>query len=670
MRRVKWILAVLLVCCFIFEMIPMETQAASMTLSATKLTLTVGNTQTLKVKNAPSGAKITFTSSKSSVAKVSKKGVITAVKKGDATITAKVAYSAGKKQKNLKCRVTVKESIYPVVQAKGKKNPIYVKVGDASLTKHTISAKILAEAKKMPEVTVQNLPAWHGSTLPLDTLSWGTENKLARNYFIEEDFKEQADMGFDYLRMTLDWKDYCVEKGKTLYIDKNVWTSIDNAIAWCVKYKIHLNLDLHTLPGYNWDESYDVLENKTHYNMTLALWKMVATRYADVPSNVLSYNLVNEPSANYFTSDEHYVGWAKDMINEIRTADHENKVIVSDGMLTDDVWQGACPAMPIEGLPNDIVQTIHLYPYHALNRCADTQFLNWPYEHLPVVSGHISEGNKLTVQMTLEKKSEVIIWFSQAWGIKEGLTFSWKTTAGEKGTFDFSDVKKDPSKSYYLEKENGITRGVFGDGYYDGVKLVIPIKKDAKGITFSTQNGSAELDQIYIKHYTGKKQKYYMPERNNPFGPRILYGPYSVDYYMFSGYQQEDRTLVFGKDGTITCKNENTELDYFDMESLKAYVKYWHEWSEKTGTPIMVNEFEIMAGLPAKIRAGVLDAYLTEFDRYGIPWALYTTNYDWSPKMKDDTTAWTPVDVKDGFKHKNGYYYDEAALKIIKKHSK
>ena len=88
---------------------------------------------------------------------------------------------------------------------------------------------------------------------------------------------------------------------------------------------------------------------------------------------------------------------------------------------------------------------------------------------MPVVSGNVGEESQLTVTTTLEDKSEVIIWFSEAWGIKEGLTFSWETTVGEKGVFDFS-----------------------------------------------AENGNVTMDQILIKHYTGKEQNYYMPERGKP----------------------------------------------------------------------------------------------------------------------------------------------------------
>lgn len=79
---------------------PESQAAAKPKLSKTKLTLTVGKTAKLKVKNYKGTVK--WSSNKKKVAAVSKKGVVTAKKKGTAVITAK----AGKKK--LKCKVTVK----------------------------------------------------------------------------------------------------------------------------------------------------------------------------------------------------------------------------------------------------------------------------------------------------------------------------------------------------------------------------------------------------------------------------------------------------------------------------------------------------------------------------------------------------------------------------------
>lgn len=69
-------------------------------ISNTKITLTVGQSKTLKVKGTKKKAK--WSSGKKSVATVSKKGKVVAKKAGNATITAKIG------KKKYKCKVTVK----------------------------------------------------------------------------------------------------------------------------------------------------------------------------------------------------------------------------------------------------------------------------------------------------------------------------------------------------------------------------------------------------------------------------------------------------------------------------------------------------------------------------------------------------------------------------------
>lgn len=72
-------------------------------ISNTRITLTVGQSKTLKVKGTKKKPK--WSSSKKSVATVSKKGKVVAKKAGNATITAKIG------KKKYKCKVTVKNKV-------------------------------------------------------------------------------------------------------------------------------------------------------------------------------------------------------------------------------------------------------------------------------------------------------------------------------------------------------------------------------------------------------------------------------------------------------------------------------------------------------------------------------------------------------------------------------
>jgi len=99
-------IGVVLVLAMISGLVPAETAMAAkkVSISKKKLTLTMGKSVTLKLKNIKKSKKrkVKWSSSKKSVAVVNKSGKITAKKKGTAKITAKYA---GKKYT---CKVTVK----------------------------------------------------------------------------------------------------------------------------------------------------------------------------------------------------------------------------------------------------------------------------------------------------------------------------------------------------------------------------------------------------------------------------------------------------------------------------------------------------------------------------------------------------------------------------------
>ena len=90
---------------------PTTTYAATKapTISAKKMTLQVDSKKTLTVKKAGKNATLKWSSSKKSVATVSKKGVVKAVKAGTANVKCKVV-TRSKKHYTLTCKVTVKNA--------------------------------------------------------------------------------------------------------------------------------------------------------------------------------------------------------------------------------------------------------------------------------------------------------------------------------------------------------------------------------------------------------------------------------------------------------------------------------------------------------------------------------------------------------------------------------
>lgn len=84
------------------------TTAEAPALSATKATVVIGDTMTLTYSNVDAAkvSKVAWSSNKTSIAKVSAKGVVTPVKAGSATISCKITFK-DKTTKTLKCAVTV-----------------------------------------------------------------------------------------------------------------------------------------------------------------------------------------------------------------------------------------------------------------------------------------------------------------------------------------------------------------------------------------------------------------------------------------------------------------------------------------------------------------------------------------------------------------------------------
>lgn len=85
--------------------------AKKISLNNKKITVSVGSKKTIKVKNAPKKAKITFKTNKKKIATVTKKGVVKGIKQGKAKITVTVKYKSGKK--NVSKKLTSQVLICP-----------------------------------------------------------------------------------------------------------------------------------------------------------------------------------------------------------------------------------------------------------------------------------------------------------------------------------------------------------------------------------------------------------------------------------------------------------------------------------------------------------------------------------------------------------------------------
>ena len=132
-----FLLAFVMVFALVGVQIPVTVQAATkITISCTKKTVAVGGKYTLTVQGVnDKKATYAWSSSDKKVATVSKKGVVTGVAEGSATIQCKITLS-DKSTKTLSCKVTVKEQI----AAKS------VKISNAKLDENKVHTMVEGES--------------------------------------------------------------------------------------------------------------------------------------------------------------------------------------------------------------------------------------------------------------------------------------------------------------------------------------------------------------------------------------------------------------------------------------------------------------------------------------------------------------------------------------------
>lgn len=156
-----------------------------------------------------------------------------------------------------------------------------------------ITPELLAWAEEMPAVSGDNPPRWNGVVMS-QFGDYNNHNLLERNYF-ENSAKKLSELGFNSIRYMFTYQTL-FNKGVT-QVDVNKLRHLDQLVAYAMRYRIHLTLVTFSMPG-RWTENYedftsqgefDLFKDPVKQEQANAIWRMLATRYQDVPSSVLSF---------------------------------------------------------------------------------------------------------------------------------------------------------------------------------------------------------------------------------------------------------------------------------------------------------------------------------------------------------------------------------------------
>lgn len=194
------------------------------------------------------------------------------------------------------------------------------------------------------------LPGWKGFNL-LDYFSPSLPRNADSNKSTEEDFKWMTDWGFDFVRIPMAYPRYLsFDRSKDITVeeiyktDQKVLEDIDKLIFMAHKYGLHVSLNLHRGPGYcinaGFHEPFNLWKDKEAQDAFNFHWGMWAERYKSIPSEKLSFDLLNEPAYIEDMNDQFakkgpvpgdiYHKVAEGAVNTIR-AISPDRLIIADG---------------------------------------------------------------------------------------------------------------------------------------------------------------------------------------------------------------------------------------------------------------------------------------------------------------------------------------------------
>ncbi len=205
---------------------------------------------------------------------------------------------------------------------------------------------------------------------------------------IVNDIEMIADLGFNFVRLPMNYYNLSLnyadaKKGATPIIDESYLEVIDKAVLRARELGIYTELALHTAPGYsvlkvNTDPlPYSLWFDEKAQSDFACLWGEIAERYRGESSEMLGFNLVNEPPTDDgyvkgFTADIHKNAMMR-AIDAIRKADCD-RTIFADGLS----W-GRIPLYNMCDVPN-LVQSTRAYDPMGLTHYPNGSAVNavWP----------------------------------------------------------------------------------------------------------------------------------------------------------------------------------------------------------------------------------------------------------------------------------------------------
>ena len=429
-----------------------------------------------------------------------------------------------------------------------------------------ITSEIL-KACRLGEVNAAALPAWKGYIL---------ENKISVNYkderwndftggpyyWVEDEIKYLAENGFNCARVVYSLS-FLGKPNDPSQINIQELEQLDELIAWGMKHNVHIMLSITGLPN-KWNTSWEnegvqsngeLFENTITQGLYSQYMELLAKRYANIPSGVLSFELLAEPAVPDGNL-ELYEKVLTPVIDKMWKYSPERILVVND------VYK----QVPYQLAAKGCCLSLHTHIYNVDQRRFQEEFNihtepKWPMPYLPM--NYNEESGQLTLKSEKGfKEGQLVIYY-----LYEGRTLAvYDGAKCLQGAVDYANQGKATCVKVPIKAGvKDITLKPEGAGQLLAVSLE---QKDEETLTIPTHSlygmyvGIEPLPTIAIKE--GQR----VENQDNP--PHVLDADYFSNTYLkpFIDCAEENKvSFIMTEIGT----------DTLDL-TPDQYVAYHEQW--------------------------------------------------------------------------------------------
>jgi endoglucanase len=223
-------------------------------------------------------------------------------------------------------------------------------------------ARAGAAPRDLPDATPKHLPRWRGFNLLAKFMV------DQQKPFQERDFADIAELGFDFVRLPLDYRCW-TDPAAPRTLKEPILKEIDQAVELGRKHGIHVQINFHRAPGFTVarpPEPKSLWTDSEVQDICAQHWATFAARYQGMPNSQVSFNPLNEPDDKVTPKDHRTV--IERIAGAIRSKDPQ-RLIVCDG-------RAFATAPPTELIGLDVAAALHDYNPMPLTHYK-ASWVNW-----------------------------------------------------------------------------------------------------------------------------------------------------------------------------------------------------------------------------------------------------------------------------------------------------